>query len=87
MHQTAIAIHKPSENKPLCDFVPRKSLEEVLDDLKGGVSFFPTHDPIRVVPSELVVKKKGRYAKQNNLDVNLISKRSSRFISRKLRNR
>jgi len=63
MDQISIAIQNPSGKNPRCDFMPKKSLEEVLDDLKDMVSFVPTHEPIWVVPNESIVKKKGRYAK------------------------
>ena len=64
MDQTPFSIQKPSNEKmPQCDFMPRKSLEEVLDDLKDIVSTVPTHETIQVVLNESIVKKKGRYEK------------------------
>ena len=47
MDQTTFAIQKPSKGKkPQCDFMPRNSLEEALDDLKDRVSTVPTHELI-----------------------------------------
>jgi hypothetical protein len=76
MDQTPFAIQKPSKGKkPQCDFMPRKSLEEALDDLKDRVSIVSTHELIQVALNESIVKKKGRYKKQSNPYVNFIDKR------------
>jgi len=84
---TAFSIQKPSnDKKPQCDFMPRKSLEEVLDDLKDRFSTYYTHEMIQVGLNESIVKKKGRYNKQSNPYGNFTNKRPHWFISRNLRN-
>jgi hypothetical protein len=84
--QTSVAIRKPSGKKPRCDFMPRKSLEEVLDVLKDKIPTVPIHEPTQVVLNKSIVKKNGRHKKQSNPDVNFTNKRPGRLLSRKLRN-
>jgi hypothetical protein len=55
--QTSVAIQNPLGKKPRCDFMPRKSLEEVLDVLKDRVSTVPIHEPTQVVLNKSIVKK------------------------------
>jgi hypothetical protein len=40
-----VAIQNPLGKNPRYDFVPRKSLEEVIDVLKDRVSLTPTVEP------------------------------------------
>jgi hypothetical protein len=46
--KTPVVLQKPSKGKkPRCDFIPRKSLEEVLDDLKDKILTVPNPEPIQ----------------------------------------
>jgi hypothetical protein len=85
--RTSVAIQNPLGKNPRCDFMPRKSLEEVLDVLKDRVPFVPTVEPIGVVPNELVIKKNRRHKEHSNFDLNFSNKRLGMLISRILRNR
>ena len=58
--QTYVVIRNPLDKKPRCDFVPIKSLEEVLDVLKDRFPVVPIHEPTHVVLNKSFVKKKGR---------------------------
>jgi hypothetical protein len=65
--KTPVVLQKPSKGKkPRCDFIPRKSLEEVLDDLKDKILTVPNPEPIRVDLNEIDIKKQGR---QRNKEV------------------
>jgi hypothetical protein len=56
--KTHVVFHKSSKGKkPRCDFIPRKPLEEVLDDLKDKILVVPNPEPIRVDLNELEIKK------------------------------
>jgi hypothetical protein len=79
-------LSRRSYKKPQCNFIPRKSLEEILDDVKNKVPTVPTHQPIQVVLKESTVKKKRRCKKQSSPYVNFTNKRPGRLLSRKLRN-
>jgi hypothetical protein len=86
--QTPVVIQKPSKGKkPKHDFIPRKYLEEVLDDLKDKILTVPNPEPIQIDLNEPTVKKKGRHKKQSSPDINFKNKRHGRLISRKMRNR
>jgi hypothetical protein len=65
--------------------MPRKSLEQVLDDLKDRIPIVPTHEPIHLVLNKKIVKKKGRY-KKHSPDVNFTNNTLGRILCRKLRN-
>jgi hypothetical protein len=56
--QTPVVIQEPSKGKkPKHDFIPRKSLEEVLDDLKDKILVVPNPEPIRVDSNEIDINK------------------------------
>ena len=56
--QTPIVIQEPSKSKtPKHDFIPIKSLEEVLVDLKDKTLMVPSPEPIRFYLSEPTVNK------------------------------
>jgi hypothetical protein len=59
--KTHVVLQKPSKGKKLrYDFIPRKSLEEVLDDLKDKNLVVPNPKPIQVDLNELDIKKWGK---------------------------
>jgi len=84
--QTFVAIWDPLGKNPRCDFMPRKSLEEVLYILKDRVSSIPTVEPIRVVPNKSVIKKNHRHKEQSYSDLNFSNKRPGKLIFRSFRN-
>jgi hypothetical protein len=55
-----VVIQNPLGKKPRYDFVPRKSLEEVIDVLKERVSPAPTVEPTQGFFNKSIVKKNCR---------------------------
>jgi len=86
--QNSVVIQKPPKGKKLrCDFVPRKSLEEVLVDLKDKILIVINPEPIQVGSNEIDIKKQARWKKQRNPYINFKNKRPGQLISQTLRNR
>jgi hypothetical protein len=84
--ETHVVLQRPSKgNKLRCDFIPRKSLEEVLDYLKDKRLVVPNPEPIRI--DELEITKHGRRKIQRSPDIDFKIKRPGQLISRTLRNR
>jgi hypothetical protein len=82
-----VAMQNPLGKKPRYNFVPKKSLEEVVDVLKERVSPTPAIEPTQGLIDKPTVKKNRKKKKQDNSDLSFINKRSGRLISRSLRNR
>jgi hypothetical protein len=83
---TSIVVETPVVKKLPCMFSPRKSLEQVVGELKGKVSPVPTNEPNLNNNDKPVVKKIRKGKKQQSSDLNFRNKRSGRLISRNLRN-
>jgi hypothetical protein len=74
--ETPVVLQNPSKgNKPRCDFIPKKSLEEVLDDLKDKILTVPNPEPIQFDSNEIDIKKQGRRKKQRSPNINFKNKR------------
>jgi hypothetical protein len=82
-----VVLHRSSKGKkPRHDFIPKKSLEDVLDDLKEKVFVVPSPEPVLVDLNEVEIMKHGRRKIQRSRDINFKNKRLGRLISRTLRN-
>jgi hypothetical protein len=68
-------------------FYSKKSLEDVLDNLKDKVLVVPSPEPVMVDLNEVKIKKQGRRKTQRIPDIDFKNKRPGRLISRMLRNR
>jgi hypothetical protein len=56
--KTPVIFHKSSKGKkPRHDFIPKKSLEDVLDDMKDKVLVVPSPEPVMVDLNEVKIKK------------------------------
>jgi hypothetical protein len=65
IEETPAVLQNPAKvKKPRCNFIPRKSLEEVLDDVKDKILTVPNLEPIWVDSNEMNIKKLGRQKKQ-----------------------
>jgi hypothetical protein len=82
----SVAMQNPLGKKPRYNFVPKKSLEEVVDVLKERVSPAPAIEPTQGLHDKPTVKKNRKKKKQGNSDLSFINKRQARLISRSLRN-
>jgi hypothetical protein len=80
-------MQNPLGKKPRYNFVPKKSLEEVVDVLKERVSPAPAIELTQGLNDKPTVKKNRKKKKQGNSDLSFINKRQGRLISRSLRNR
>jgi hypothetical protein len=59
--KTPIFVHKSSKGKnPRCNFIPKKSLEDVLDGLKDKFLIVPSSDLVMVDLNGVKIKKQGR---------------------------
>jgi hypothetical protein len=83
----SVAMQNPLGKKPRCNFVPRKSLEEVVDVLKERVSHAPSIELTQGLNDKPTVKKNRKKKKQGNSDLSFVNKRQGKLISRSLRNR
>jgi hypothetical protein len=83
----SVALQTPMVKTSRCIFSPRKSLEQVVDELKGKVSPVLANKPNQGHSDEPTVKKIRKGKKQQGSDLNFMNKRSGRLISRSLRNR
>jgi hypothetical protein len=81
-----VAMQNPLGQKPRYNFVPKKSLEEVVDVLKERVSHDPTIESTQGLHDKSTVKKNRKKKKHGNSDLSFINKRQGRLISRSLRN-
>jgi hypothetical protein len=81
-----VALQTPMVKKSRCIFSPRKSLEQVVDELKGRISPVLANEPNQNHSNKPTVKKIRKGKKQQSLDLNFMNKRSGRLISRSLRN-
>jgi hypothetical protein len=82
----SIVLETPVVNKIPCMFSPRKSLEQVVSELKGKSSPVPMNEPNLNNSDKPFIKKVHKGKKQQSLDLNFRNKRSGRLISRNLRN-
>jgi hypothetical protein len=83
INKTPVVFHKSSRGThQRRDFVPKKSLEDVLDNLKGKVLTIPSLGQDVVDLDEIKTKKHGRLKTQRVPDIDYENKRSSRIISR-----
>jgi hypothetical protein len=80
-------MQNPLGKEPRYNFVPKKSLEEVIDVLKERVSPAPTVEPTQGFINKSTVKKNHKKKKQGNSDLSFVNKRPGKLISRSLRNR
>jgi hypothetical protein len=86
--KTLVVFHKSSKGKNLRrDFIPKKSLEGVLDNLKDKVLVVPSSEPVMVDLNEVKIKKHGRRKTQRIPDIDFKNNRPGRLIFRTLRNR
>jgi hypothetical protein len=83
----SVAMQNLLGKKPRYNFIPRKSLEEVIDVLKKRVSYAPTIESNQGFIDKPTVKKIRKKKKHGNSDLIFINKRSGGLISRSLRNR
>jgi hypothetical protein len=81
-----LSMQNPLGKKPQYNFVPKKSLEEVVDVLKERVYPSPTIDLTQGLHDKPTVKKNRKKKKQGKSDLSFINKRQGRLISRILRN-
>jgi hypothetical protein len=82
----SVSLQTPMVKKSRCIFSPRKSLEQVVDELKGKVSPILANKPNQGHSDKPTVKKIRKGKKQESSDLNFMNKRSGRLISRSLRN-
>jgi hypothetical protein len=80
-HQSIRDTHQRHE------FVPKKSLEEVLDKLKGKVYVTPNLEKDLVDEKEIQIKRQGKQKTQKVQDLDFKNKRNDRLLSRMTRNR
>jgi hypothetical protein len=86
--KTPVDFHKSSRGThQRCDFFPKKSLEDVLDNLKGKVLAVPSHWKYVVDLNEIKTKKRGRHKTRRVLDIDFMNKISSRLLYKMVRNR
>jgi hypothetical protein len=71
----SVAMQNPLGEKPRYNFVPRKSLEEVIDVLKERVSPAPTVEPTQGFINKSIVRKNRKKKKQGNSDLSFVNKR------------
>jgi hypothetical protein len=61
-----VSMQNPLGEKPRYNFVPKKSLEEVVDVLKERVSPAPSIEPTQGLIDEPTIKKNHKKKKQDN---------------------
>jgi hypothetical protein len=85
--KTIVVFHKSSKGThPRHDFIPKKSLEYVLDNLKDKVLIVPSPELVMVHLNEIKIKKQGRCKTHKVLYIDFKNKISSPLESRMLRN-
>jgi hypothetical protein len=83
---SSIVDETPMDKKFPCIFSPKKSLEQVIGELKGKDHPIPMNEYNLNDNDNPVVKKFCKGKKQQNLDLNFRNKNVGRLIYRKLRN-
>jgi hypothetical protein len=82
----SIVLKAPMVEKSPCIFSPKKSLEQVVGELKGKASHVLANEPNQNHNDKPTVRKFRKGNKKQSLDLNFMNKRSGRLISRNLRN-
>jgi hypothetical protein len=82
-----VDMQNPLGKKPRYNFLPRKSLEQVIDVLKERVSPTPTIEPNQGFVDKPTIKKNRKKKEHGNSDLSFVNKRPRSLISRSLRNR
>jgi hypothetical protein len=83
----SIALRTHVVKKSQCMFSPRKSLEQVVGELKGKFSPVLANETNHNRNDKPTARKIRKGKKKQSLDLNFMNKRSGRLISRSLRNR
>jgi hypothetical protein len=83
---TSIVDETIVDKKFPCMFSPRKSLEQVISELKGKYHPMPINESNLNNNGKLVVKKFCKGKKQQSSDLNFSNKKAGRLISRNLIN-
>jgi len=87
-NKTPVDFHKfPRGTHQRHDFVPKKSLEDVLDSLKNKVRVIPNPRQDVVDLNGIKTKKQGREKAQRVPNVDFKNKISGRLLSRMVKNR
>jgi hypothetical protein len=85
--KTHVDLHKSTKGThQRCDFIPKKSLEDVLDKLKSKVLVIPNPGQDVVDINEIKTKKQGRHKTQRVPDLDFKNKINGRLLSRMIRN-